>query len=249
MTDNSSKNKSTRSFSDDHLGSCLTRFSFPKKLWHCPENWFTQSSFQVQGALPCKTCSLRLAKRPNQPRFTQTRACHYGVLIILITNSIALLNCLFCRNSIKGNVFNAGGIGFCPPTPTHSGTPGFPTPSSSEAHIWVFGKPLKCNSSKLHLHCTRLWAGRRERYKCKTKGGQVTQSAQSAGSHKVLRSRSLEMLVMDFGLMARGDKISIRNKSSEKCHFPHYLVAARNMELFSLSSHFWMPLRSVFLCL
>lgn len=76
------------------------------------------------------------------------------------------------------------------------------------------------------------WAGKRQKNKCKTKGGKVAPSAGSAGSRRVLPSSSLELPVMDFGLVSQGDKISIRNKSSEKCHFPHYLMAAGNIERF-----------------
>lgn len=90
-----------------------------------------------------------------------------------------------------------------------------------------------------------LWAGKREKQERKTKGERDTECS---GSRRVLPSSSSELLLVDFG-----DKISIRNKSREKCHFLHYLVAAGNIELFffffSLSSRWWMPLRSVFLCL
>lgn len=49
--------------------------------------------------------------------------------------------------------------------------------------------------------------------------------------HRILLSCSLKLLIMDIWLMSQEDKISIRNRSCEKCYFLHYVVAARKTEL------------------
>lgn len=121
MTDGSSKNKSTWNISDGHVASCLTGFSSREKLWHCPADWLIQETVSLfpgarrtglQSPLsPSCKAPEPASLHPNA--WNKSLSSHCGVLIILITSSVALLNGLFCRNSIKLNVFNAGGIRFC----------------------------------------------------------------------------------------------------------------------------------------
>lgn len=127
MTDNSSKNKWTWNISDDHLDSCLRRFSSHEKLWLCPENWFIQSPYHVsmgrrtflhsQLSSSCKAPK-SASLHPNP--WNKSLSSHCGVLIILISNTIALLNGLFPRNSIKGMSLTLEGFGFVLSHSSHS---------------------------------------------------------------------------------------------------------------------------------
>lgn len=116
----SSQNKSTWIISDDHVASCLTGFSSHEKLWHCPANWFIRSSYPVsrfkEDLLSKAAISISQSTQISltSPKcLEQEPSSPCGVLITLLTNCIALLSGLFCRNSIKVNVFKAGVIGVC----------------------------------------------------------------------------------------------------------------------------------------